>query len=217
MSRTITVRGTGNVTLKPDRTVVSLMLKSLDKDYGKSAEKASKQLEALRSALTEAGFAADALKTEHFNVYAEHEGRPDKNGVYRNYFLGYACTHAMKLEFDADSALLSRALSAIAQCVADPELNIRFTVKDRAAAEEELLRSAAENARKKAGILAAASGVQLGELLSIDYNWGELQVFSDTNCSIQAKAMRAECSMDMNVDPADIELSDSAAFVWEIR
>lgn len=217
MNRTITVRGTGNVSLKPDQTIVSLTLKSLDKDYEKSAQKAAQLLEALRRALAEAGFGENELKTESFSIWAEHEGRPDKNGVYRNVFKGYACSHSMKLEFDFDTERLAAALRAIAGSVADPELNISFAVKDRAAAEEALLRSAAANAGKKAAILADASGVQLGELLCIDYSWGEKPMLSETSCRIEAKAMAARRDMNLDMAPADIRLSDSASFVWEIK
>ena len=43
---------------------------------------------------------------------------------------------------------------------------------------EELLINATENAKTKAEILCKASGNTLGQLLNIDYNWGELNVFS---------------------------------------
>ena len=56
-----------------------------------------------------------------------------------------------------------------------PELSIVFTVKDPSAVNKELLKSATANAREKAEILCEASGVELGKLLIIDYNWGRTQ------------------------------------------
>ena len=108
-------------------------------------------------------------------------------------------------------------LSAIAKSEANPQLNIAFTVKDPTAVKEKLLASAADNARKKAEILCAASGVKLGELINIDYNWGEINVFSNTNF-MRAKAEYAGAGMafDCDITPQDITSSDTVNFTWEI-
>lgn len=71
-------------------------------------------------------------------------------------------------------------MAAIAHCLAQPELSIAFTVKDPTAVNEALLREATVNAKKKAELLCEASGVKLGQLLTIDYNWDELNIFSNT-------------------------------------
>ena len=57
---------------------------------------------------------------------------------------------------------------------------MQFTVKDEEAVDAALLDSACANAKAKAEILTKASGVTLGELVSIDYNWGELHLHSPT-------------------------------------
>ena len=75
------------------------------------------------------------------------------------------------------------------------------------------------NARQKAEILTRAAGVTLGTLLSIDYNWGELHLYSPTSCSVGSDDLLMTCSApaDMAIEPDDIDVSDSAVFVWEIR
>ena len=217
MERTITVKGTGSVSVKPDLTVITLSLESVRKDYDTAMEQAAQKLEALQEALAAVGFAGTDIKTTGFNVRTEYESERDMNGNYRSVFKGYCCRHDLSLSFDFDTALLSKVLSAVASCLSEPELNIRFSVKDPAAVNEALLEDAARNARQKAGILAAASGVELGELLSIDYSWGELNLYSDTDCNIPLLPMMAkEYSVDMDVEPDDIRLRDTATFVWRI-
>ncbi len=216
MNRTITVRGTGHITLKPDQIVITLTLRSLKKNYEQAMDLSSKMLSLLKQSLSEIGFGESDLKTARFNVRTEHESICDKNGNYRTVFKGYVCEHDLKLEFDFDSKRLAQVLSAVSGCLADPELSIRFTVKDQNAAADALLQSAAENARHKAQILAASSGVKLGQIVTIDYNWGELNIFSQTDFAMEKRCMSMNAgSIDMN--PEDIELSDSAAFVWEIE
>ena len=101
-----------------------------------------------------------------------NENERDKNGNYKQIFVGYRVTHGLKLELDFDSQRLSKVLGAIAVCIAEPELNVQFTVKNKEAVDAALLQSACANAKAKAEILTKASGVTLGELVSIDYNWG---------------------------------------------
>ena len=64
MSRSITVKGIGKLSLKPDQTVISLTLRSFDKIYDKSMDDAAEHLDRLRAALVGVGFAKDDLKTE---------------------------------------------------------------------------------------------------------------------------------------------------------
>ena len=125
-------------------------------------------------------------------------------------------THYLKLAFDFDMGRLSRTLSAIAGCLSHPQLSIAFTVKDATAINEEMLRSATINAKRKAEILCEASGAKLGNLIAIDYNWGELDIYSHTrfDCCEEAMAPMKACSID--IDPEDIDVSDTATFVWEL-
>lgn len=219
MNRTITIKGIGKLSLKPDQTVVSLMLKTVRVDYDKAMDEAAKHLEQLRSAIAEIGFTKDDLKTTSFDVRTEYENERDEKGNYKQIFVGYRVTHGLKLEFDFDSQRLSKVLGAIAVCIAEPELNVQFTVKDKEAVDAALLESACANAKVKAEILTKASGVTLGELVSIDYNWGELHLFSQTQYDMEDACMRmaSAAPTSIEIEPDDIDVSDSVTFVWEIR
>lgn len=216
MKRTITVKGTGNVSVKPDQIEVSLTLQSVDPEYDRAMQKAADMLAALQSALKEVGFEEDNLKTTNFDVHTEYEGYHDKDGNYQRKFTGYACVQNMSLEFPFDTELLSRTLSAVSRSVANPELNISFNVKDPESVREELLRNAAENARRKAEILADASGVKLGELLSVNYSWGEISVCSPMSFGVESNCMAKDSRVSMKFTPQNIDVSDSATFVWKI-
>ena len=218
MTRTITIKGVGKLSLKPDQVVVSLTLNATDKNYDKTMDTAAKHLEQLRGALVGIGFTKDDLKTTNFNVNTEYESERDKNGNYKRIFIGYSVTHQLKLEFDFDSQRLSQTLGAIAGCIAEPELNVQFTVKDKKSVDAALLENACVNAKAKAGILAKASGVTLGDLISIDYNWGELHLFSQTQYDMEDNCMRmaSAAPTGIEIEPDDIDISDSVTFVWEI-
>lgn len=218
MNRTITIKGTGKLSLKPDLTVVSLTLKNIDPIYDKAMAQAAEHLEQLRAALTAIGFAKDDLKTADFRVGTEYEGVRDPDGNYRQVFAGYCVRHQLKIEFDFDTHRLAQTLGAVAACIAEPELDIRFTVKDKDSVSAALLQSACRNAAAKAAILAEASGVTLGELLAIDYNWGELQLYSPTRYEMEDRCMlkATAAPAGMAITPDTIDVSDNVTFVWGI-
>lgn len=220
MPRTITVKGIGKVSAKPDYVVLSMSLQSKDMDYDRAMVLASQHIQHLTETICAIGFEKSDLKTTRFNVGTDYNNIKDRNGNYHKEFAGYVISHNLKLEFDFNMEKLSQALAAIAGCLSHPELSIAFTVKDTTAINEEMLRSATANAKRKAEILCKASGVELGQLLTIDYNWGELDIFSHTQYGLSDDCLyEAAPSMARSIDiePDDIDVSDTATFVWEIK
>lgn len=217
MQRTITVKGTGGATTTPDLIRISMGLESKDYTYALTMKSAEEEIESLKEALVSVGFNRKDLKTLDFDVRTEYDHEKDHFGNYQRVFKGYICSHQLKLEFDLDTKRLASTLNAISGCSARPTLSIDFTVKDPAAISAEVLRSAAINARAKAEILCTASNVSLGDLLTIDYNWAELSIVSRTEVDMPiAKSMRApDCNIE--IEPDDISVSDTATFIWEIR
>jgi len=219
MERTITVKGVGSISAKPDFIVLTLSIEEKDKSYEKAMGEASRKIDLLESAVQCIGFEKGALKTISFNVSTQYESVKDRDGAYQRVFTGYRCFHRLKLSFDFDSKRLATVLTTIASSSASPELSISFTVKDPVKVSEELLASAADNARKKAEILSRAAGVNLGQLLRIDYNWEELNITSPTRYVFEdcMKSMMAKNSHAPEIEPDDIDLHDTAAFIWEIE
>lgn len=213
----ITVKGVGTVKTKPDFVYISLELNSLDSEYTAAVNKANERIEKLQNALSAEGYAKDDLKTLNFNVSTEYD-YVQKNGRNERVFRGYNCSYSLKLGFDFTAKALANTLTAIANSGADAEFSISFTVKEPEKVSEALIASATENARKKAEILCKASGKTLGELVSIDYDWSEVSVYSDSGYALAAapRMMKADACVP-EFTPDDINSSDSVAFVWEIN
>lgn len=214
--RTITVKGIGAVSVKPDLIVLRLSMETAEYEYDAAMKAAAEKIDFLNKALEAAGFEKKSAKTADFRVRADYERLNDGKGNYTSVFMGYKCRHELKIEFDFDTKRLAKALSEISKCIAKPEISIDFTVKDSSAVSGELLKAAAKNAREKAEILCAASGAKLGELLSIDYNWGELHLYSATDYDVEGKCMMLGAADDMDIEPEEIKARDTATFAWEI-
>jgi uncharacterized protein YggE len=158
------------------------------------------------------------LKTTSFNINTKYDSYKENN-TWKQRFAGYTCSHGLKLEFDLDIQKLGVTLGAMSKCKAAPNFNIKFSVKDQNAVSDELLENAIANAKHKADILARASGVKLGDVKRIDYNWGEIHLYSNTDmmlCEAAAEPMAVAESRMMEFEPEDINVSDTVTVVWEI-
>lgn len=149
MARTITVKGVGKATVKPDQVEIRLTLTTKDKVYDKSMSMAAQQIENIKRAFEKAGFGEGSLKTTNFDIRAVYDSVRDRDRNYISVFDGYECTHNLKLVFDFDTACLSSALGAVAKSRVNPKINIDFTVKNPAAVNEMILQDAAANAKRK--------------------------------------------------------------------
>lgn len=220
MSRTITIRGTAQVSTKPDLVILTIKLRAKDKEYDQAMEKASHQLSQLKESLLSIGFEDEEIKTTYFSVDTDYENQEVRSGYYKRIFLGFVCHHHLKLSFDLDMEKLSKTLTTITHCVAEPELGISFTVKDATMINEELLRVATVNAKRKADLLCEASGVSLGPVLRIDYNWNEINIYSNTQFFMTQESMGLQeqrMGKSLDLQPDNIDLRDTVTFVWEIK
>lgn len=76
------------------------------------------------------------------------------------------------IEFDLDHELLGKVLNKVSKCECHPEFKIAYTIKDKESVKNELLKKAVNDSKVKAEVLAAAAGMKLNGLVSIDYSWG---------------------------------------------
>lgn len=217
MANTITVKGIGSVKTKPDYVIISLRLRGEDKDYVQAVKKANEKIELLQKAIKIAGFSDDDLKTLNFSARTVYKN-VHKGSEYVNVFVGYSVDYQLKLAFDFTQEKLSETLTAIANSGSDAEFSISFTVKEPEKIAGELLIAATENARQKAEVLAKASRKALGELLTIDYNWRDIEIYSHSNYAVAAAPdmLRGAAAEVPEFTPDDIESQDSVTFIWEL-
>ena len=214
--RTIRVTGKGQLRVKPDQTRIILSLEGLYPDYGETLRRSAEDTEKIKDLLTGLGFARTDLKTLNFNVDTEYESYQVKN-TYKRRFVGYKYHHQMKVEFDSDNDRLGKVLYALAKCPLQPEFRLSYTVKDPEAAKNELLGKAVADAQAKAVVLTQAAGVTLKDIQSIDYSWAQTNFEVEPMSRMLMAEDCAEKSIDSyDIEPDDIQVSDTVTILWEI-
>ena len=213
----IHIKGIGHAAQAPDQVILSLTLTAQNKEYSAAMTIGSQQLEMLREAIVDAGFKADDLKTVNFDVrsiYENEEYRDGNSKRYRQILVGFECCHDLKLTFDFDNKKLNKAVDTIAKSLSQPKISIAFAIKDADAFNDEILKSAAKDARRKAKILCTASKVKLGRLIDINYSWTEITVKHEM--PLRAEYAPTEKN-SFDFQPDEIKASDTVEFLWEIE
>ena len=220
MIRTIKVTGKGAVKLKPDMIRINITLEAVRKSYDDILQESARQVELLKDCFEKIGFDRNDLKTLDFSVETETECYHDKNGKRVREFVGYNFSHDLKIEFDADNELLGKVLFALAKVSIKPEFSISYTVRDVEKAKNQLLKAAVLDSKGKAVVLTEAAGVILGEIVTIDYSWGEINLVSKSTLdymSLDDSCMTCGGSIAMEIEPDDINVTDTVTVVWKIR
>lgn len=215
--RTIRVTGKGEIKIKPDLTRITVTLEGVHPDYDKALKKSAEDTDKLKEILSGFGFERSDLKTLQFNVNTKYEERV----AFKERFVGYQYRHVMKVEFPSDNDRLGKILFALSNSSVKPVFRISYTVSDPETAKNTMLAKAVADAKEKAAVLSQAAGVALKEIQSVDYSWGEVN-FEVTPIREFRNYYRASASaggsagFDLDIEPDDIEASDTVTVIWEI-
>lgn len=216
--KTIRVTGIGSVSVKPDTTSLRITFGGIYKDYEETVRQSAEKTKILREAIEKSGLPGEALKTKDFSIESEYESYRDYNNDYKKRFLGYKFYHRTQIQFPKDNKMLGRILYELSLCSVKVEFSIDYTVKDKDTVKKEVIKRAVENSREKAEIMAIAAGVSLGEVQSIDYSWGEIDIRTSPVDKLEVrKSYALEPSFDIDIEPDDIDLTDTVTMVWEIK
>ena len=85
--RTITVKGTGNVSARPDYIILSLNIETLSKTYDRAMSEAAERIERLQGAAVCVGYRKEDLKTTSFDI-RRHLSWKRSNISYRRFYRG---------------------------------------------------------------------------------------------------------------------------------
>ena len=221
--RTIRVTGKGLIKVHPDMTRITVSLEGRYPEYGETLKRSAEDTEELKDLLEPFGFKRTELKTLFVNTDTEYESYEEKVGnrtEYRRRFAGYKFRHVMKVEFDSDNDRLGKILYALAGSPLCPEFRLSYTVKNPEAVKNKLLAKAVKDAAAKAKALTEAAELYLGSIQSMDYSWGEINFEIEpmgNGLELQEKCCLGEGgSLELDIEPDDIEVKDTVTVIWEI-
>lgn len=160
--RTVSVSGSGSVTVEADNATIVLSVITRSKDVATAASDNASKMTAVQDAITALGFQKSDITTQNYSIYQESNYSNGKQ------ILGdYRVTNEVKItvsELDKVSEIIDTAIKSGANQLS----SLTFGITDTQLAVKQARTLAIQQAQDAALLIAGTSGSELGKVLSIE-------------------------------------------------
>ena len=206
IQRTITVTGTGLVTLTPDIAYISIGVHSQDASASVATTDNNTKSQAVIDAIKGFGEEAKDIQTTDFSIYPQQQYDPNGKLTGIIYMVDNTVYVTVR-----DLTKLGNMLDGTVRAGANNINNISFDVADKTAALSQARLAAVAEARKQADELTGATGVTLGEVQTISYN--------DYNPPVAIQYARADSmsASSVPVQAGSMQISTTVTIVYLLK
>ena len=208
MAEGLTVQGTGYVTVKADTATISLGMRQYAKDVKEAQQAVNRCIDAVISALTEAGVDKEDMYTDSIYIYPEYDY--SSSSMDGEKIIGYYASNSLTIvtrDIDNVGAYIDAAFEAGANTLD----GVSFNASDTRDAYDQALVMAIEEATRKAAVMAEAAGVELGEIERVsegeNYGYSSTAMYSrnavaeeDAGAGTQVIAARQQVSATVTIE-----------------
>ncbi|HNW87019.1 MAG TPA: SIMPL domain-containing protein [Candidatus Limiplasma sp.] len=163
---TVTAVGTASVTLTPDMATFTVGVSTQDLLVQTAQQANAETMQKVLDALKAAGVDANDLQTDNYSinpVYDYQNGKLDSQQVLKGYSVSNNVTVTVRA-IDQLPTLLDAAVAA----GANETYGVSFQSSQNASAYDQALAGAAQDALRKAGLIATALGRAAGNVISVE-------------------------------------------------
>ena len=209
LHRTITVTGNSEVTAKSDMATVNITVETRSPNAKAAVLENANTMTDVRNAVIAAGAEASKIETQNYNVYPQQ--------IYNNKgevkSKEYRCDNTMKvvvMNLSKTGAIMDAAVEAGANRID----SVDFSVSDTQLYKDAALRKAAEDAARKAKIIAAGLGRNVIGIISASEDNVNVMPYRMVNLKMASAAMREDAVTP--IDPGESKLQGRVTVVFEI-
>jgi hypothetical protein len=205
--RTITVTGTGMVTLTPDIAYINIGVRSQDASASVALTANNTSAAAVIAAIKSAGVADKDIQTTNFSIYPQQQY--DNNGVMTT--LIYVVDNTVYVTV-RDLTKLGGLLDATVRVGANTINSISFDLADKTEALSQARAAAVTEAKKQADELTSAADVSLGEVQTISYY--------DSSAPLMVQYARGAgmpAAESVPMQSGSMQISTTVTIVYEIK
>ena len=206
----IRVTGDARVTAKPDRVQIDVGVTTRAALSQDAASQNARELEAVLAAVRKAAGPTAVLRTLSYSLtpnyrYHPKEGEPTIEG--------YTALNVVQVQLD-DLTRIGAVIDAATQSGANRVQGIQFTLRDQDTVRAQALREAATRARAEVDVLAAALGVKVLRILSVEESsprFVPMRVYGGA-----ARAMNAEAAPQTQVESGTLDVTADVTLSVEV-
>ena len=219
-SNTLTAQGTSTIKVVPDVIAVSFNVQTMSKSAEAAKDNNSVIVSQLTSKLVAAGFNADDLKTESYNIYPEYDW---SDGTSR--LKGYTVQHNLRLEIPSDeSESVGRAIDAgVDSGALISYINFELSNDLENQYKIEALEKATLDARAKAEAITKGLGKSIGDVVSVStsdfnyYPWATYRLMDAGSTTSQESYAAAKEAIGTDINPGEREVTASVSVTFRVR
>ena len=213
--RTVSVSGTGSVTVEADTATIILSVITTGKDVAETSAENAKKMTAVQEAVTKAGIQKDCISTQNFSVYQEsHYDNKSGKQIYGD----YRVTNQIKILVKKIS-LAGEIIDLALKSGANQLSSLNYGVTDTELAKKQARTLAISQAQEAANLLAGASGAKLGKVLSIsehaDYAYPRAILMKSKDVANAGMALEESAPTPISGGSSTITISVDA--VYQLR
>ena len=162
--RTLSVNGTGTISLTPDIAYIYLGVHSEDPSASEAVASNNAQTQKVIDALKNLGIDEKDIRTTNFSIWPSTQYSPDGTQTGTTYMVDNTVYVTIR-----DLAKLGDLLDSVIKAGANTVNSIQFDVADKTEALKQARNEAVKNAQTQAEELAKTAGVTLGEVQTIGF------------------------------------------------
>ena len=201
LDRLITVTGEGTVSVPPDMATIHLGVTTQAASAREASDANARRMTALLTAIKAGGITASDIQTTSLSL------QPQMGGGNTPRITGFQASNQVTVkvrDLSALSGLLDKTIAAGANDVS----GIEFSVSDRSRALDRARKDAVDDARRKAELYAAAAGVKVGAVVTINETTDQPPVRP------MMRTMREAASVP--IEPGEQKLQVSVTVAYEL-
>ncbi len=205
--RSLTVSGLGSVTAQNDMATVNLTVQTSSRDAKEAARENANIMTAVRQAVIDAGADAGKIETLGYNLYPVNQ-YDDKGRVKSKM---YEADNRMKVVVgDLDNA--GKVMDAAINAGANRVDSVNFSVRNGEQYKDAALRAAAQDARRKADILAASLGRTVVNVISVNEDTANVTPIMYRAMKVEAGGVGADAATPLEAGEAKFESHVTVVF-----
>ncbi len=206
----IRVTGDSKVTAKPDRVQIDLGVTTRATHSQEAASQNARQLDAVLAAVKRSAGPTATFKTIGYALNPNYQyhvsgGEPS--------ITGYTASNTVQVTLD-DLARIGSVIDSATQAGANHVQGIRFTLRDQDAVRAAALREAALRARAEADVLAAALGLRVVRILSVEES--SPRMLPVLNMPMPRVAMSSAAEVSTPVEAGTLEVTADLTLTVEV-
>jgi uncharacterized protein YggE len=204
-AREITVTGQGAATAQPDMARASIGVQVIAPTVAQATQENETQMAEVIAKLKGLGVAAKDIQTTNYSIFPQRNFQNGNSGE----ITGYQVSDTVQVTI-RDLSTVGTVLDQVTQAGANNVFGVTFGASDQTTLQSEAIDKAVADARTRAEELAKASGVQLGDVVSIS------QAASATPIQF-AQATTQTAGGSVPIQPGTVEVNAQVQISYAIK